>query len=76
MLLHVTMRSPIPANPKKVFDLAPSFFPNNDISFKPRVISAAFVLSPYPAPSQNPAAIAITFFADPPISTPLISEFV
>ena len=74
--MHVTIKSPIPANPKKVFDLAPSFLPNRDISFRPRVISAAFVLSPYPLPSQNPAAIAITFFAEPPISTPIISLFV
>jgi hypothetical protein len=59
-----------------VLDFAPNSLPNSDISFRPRVISAAFVLSPYPAPSQNPAAIAITFFADPPISTPFISEFV
>ena len=72
----MTIKSPIPANPKKVFDFAPKLIPKSDISFIPRVISAAFVLSPNPAPSQNPAAIAITFFADPPISTPFISEFV
>ena len=74
--MHVTIKSPIPANPKKVFDLAPNFLPSSDISFRPRVISAAFVLSPYPTPSQNPAAIAITFFADPAISTPSISVLV
>tara|TARA_Y100001970_G_C13746408_1_gene608855 strand:- start:451 stop:621 length:171 start_codon:yes stop_codon:yes gene_type:complete len=55
--------SSMPASPKNVFDLAPRFIPSSDISFRPRVISAAFVLSPYPTPSQNPAAIAITFFA-------------
>ena len=32
----------------------------------PRVINAAFVLSPKPKPSATPAARAITFFKEPP----------
>ncbi len=39
----------------------------------PRVMSAAFVLSPPPRPSDIPAAIASTFLTDPPISTPRTS---
>jgi len=69
----VVMRSPTPESPKKVFGLAPSFTPNRTISYSPRVIKPDFVLSPNLSPSQTPAAIAITFFTAPPISTPTTS---
>ena len=70
------MRSPMPLSPAKVRASAPMATPNRAISAKPRVISAAFALSPNPMPSPMPAAIAITFFSDPPSSTPTISGLV
>ena len=58
---HVTTRSPIPVNPKKVSRLAPLTVPYKLISYSPRVINAARVLSPYPKPAIIPDATAITF---------------
>ncbi len=34
------------------------------------------VLAPKPSPAQTPAAMAITFFTAPPISTPTTSALV
>ena len=73
---QVTIISPIPASPKNVSNFAPDFRPSLATSFMPRVINADFVLSPYPNPSQKPAAIAITFLAEPQISTPIRSSLV
>jgi hypothetical protein len=42
-------------------------------SAKPRVTSAAVALAPSLRPCEMPAAIARTFFAAPPISTPRTS---
>jgi hypothetical protein len=42
-------------------------------SAKPRVVSAAAALAPSPRPDTMPAAIASTFLAAPPISTPRTS---
>ncbi len=39
-------------------------------------MSVAFVLSPYPSPSDMPAATAITFFDAAHNSTPITSGFV
>lgn len=39
----------------------------------PLVINAAFALSPYPNPSEIPAANAIIFLIAPQSSTPIIS---
>ena len=47
--------------------------PRRAISSSPRVINAALVLSPIAKPSMIPAAIAITFFNEPPISAPIVS---
>ncbi len=44
------------------------------ISARPRVTSAAWALGPSPMPSTTPAAMAITFFNAPPISTPTTSS--
>ena len=48
--------------------------PSRAISARPRVISAALVLSPTSRPSHTPAASATTFFSAPPSSTPTISS--
>ena len=47
----VTIKSPIPVNPQNVSNLPPIAVPKRAISVIPLVISAAFVLSPYPNPS-------------------------
>ena len=73
ILAHVTIRSPIPESPANVFISAPIAQPSLDISAIPLVISAAFVLSPYPNPSATPAASAITFLRAPPIHIPRTS---
>ncbi len=71
--MHVTMRSPIPESPENVLMCAPSATPTRAISAIPRVMTAAFVLSPRSAPSMIPAAMAMTFLSEPPISTPRMS---
>ena len=60
--VQVTIKSPIPLNPKKVSSSAPKAFPNLIISTIPRVIKAAFELEPNPRPLLIPAAMAIMFF--------------
>ena len=47
--------------------------PSRANSLKPRVVSAASADAPSLRPSTIPAAIASTFFAAPPISTPRTS---
>ena len=47
--------------------------PKRASSAKPRVVSAAVALAPSLRPCTMPAAIASTFFAAPPISTPRTS---
>ena len=66
----------MPLSPAKVSGIAPQATPNRVISANPRVTSAAFALSPNPMPSQTPAAMATTFFNEPPNSTPAISVLV
>ena len=75
-LAHVTIRSPIPVSPENVSTAPPIFTPSLAISAIPLVMSAAFVLSPYPIPSAIPAARAMTFFKEPPSSIPSISGLV
>ena len=67
------MRSPIPASPANVSAARADASPSRAISTSPRVISAAFALSPSPSPSTPPAASAITFFAAAQSSTPTMS---
>ncbi len=72
----MVIRSPIPARPANVSADAPILTPRRAISTMPRVMSAAFALSPKPRPSQAPAAMAITFLIAPAISTPTRSRLV
>src|SRR5690606_33978618 len=72
--VQVRTRAPTPARPRKVSRLAPSASPRRAISARPRVIRAARALNPSSRPSQIPAAMAITFFIAPPISTPTRSS--
>ena len=53
---------------------APQARPSRTSSLKPRVVSAACAEAPSLRPTAMPAAIASTFFAAPPISTPRTSE--
>jgi len=53
---------------------APQARPSRASSLKPRVVNAANAEAPSLRPSTMPAAIASTFFAAPPISTPRISD--
>ena len=64
----------MPARPKNVSGSAPAASPSRAISASPRVISAAFALSPTSRPSHAPAASAITFFAAAHSSTPIRSS--
>src|SRR5256712_7686490 len=73
--VHVRTRSPKPASPARVADIAPSATASRVISASPRVMSAARAFSPRPSPSTRPVAIAITFFSAPPVSTPTTSRF-
>ena len=66
----------MPVRPKNVSRRPPIATPSRLISASPRVSSAPFVLSPYPSPSQTPAAMAITFLSAPPYSQPTTSSFV
>src|SRR6267143_631111 len=71
--VQVSTRSPIPASPLSVSGLAPFFTASRTSSARPRVMMAARVLLPKPMPSEMPAAMAQTFFNDPPSSTPATS---
>ena len=66
----------MPVRPKKVSRFPPSATPSLEISASPRVRSAPLVLSPYPSPSQIPAAIAMTFLSAAPYSQPATSVLV
>ena len=72
-LEQVRIRSPSPDRPVIVSARAPNARPKRNSSAKPRVISAAAALAPSPRPATMPAAIASTFLAAPPISTPRTS---
>src|SRR5499427_859208 len=72
-LEQVRIRSPRPDRPVSVSPRAPYASPNRISSAKPRVVSAAAALAPRPRPVTMPAAIASTFLAAPPISTPRTS---
>ena len=65
--------SPTPERPKTVEDSPPVLVTSRRISPHPRVTSAAIAFVPSPRPSLIPAAIAMTFFTAPPISTPITS---
>ena len=71
--MQVRLKSPKPESPESVISCAPSDTANLRISTKPRVMSAALALSPYPAPMATPQAIATTFFKAPPSSAPTTS---
>ena len=75
-LMQVAMRSPTPARPANVRGSAPTAMPRRVISARPRVMIAAFPLSPSSSPSTIPAARATTFFSAPASSTPTRSGFV
>lgn len=49
--MQVRTRSPMPARPDSVRGLAPSLSAMREISTRPRVMSAARPLLPYPKPS-------------------------
>src|SRR5215469_9274458 len=72
-LEQVRIRSPSPERPTSVSLRAPSARPKRASSEKPRVVSAACAEAPKLLPTTMPAAIASTFFAAPPISTPRTS---
>src|SRR6266568_424442 len=72
-LEQVRIRSPRPERPVRVSGLAPKALPKRTSSAKPRVVRAAAALGPSRRPSTMPAAIASTFLAAPPISTPRTS---
>src|SRR5262245_13533319 len=74
--MHVPTRSPRPARPANVSGSAPRRTPSRAVSARPRVISAALVLSPSPMPEAIPQARAMTFFTAPPSSQPITSSFV
>src|SRR5882672_2739034 len=72
-LAQVRIRSPRPESPVSVSARAPKALPKRRSSAKPRVVSAAAALGPRSRPATMPAAIASTFLAAPPISTPRTS---
>ena len=72
-LEQVRIRSPRPDSPAMVSLRAPQARPSRTSSVKPRVVSAACAEAPNFLPNTIPAAIASTFFAAPPISTPRTS---
>ncbi len=73
---QVATRSPMPARPENVSASAPSAIPSRVISTRPRVITVATVLWPYPLPWAIPTATAMTFFTAPDSSTPTTSVLV
>ena len=70
---QVKTRSPSPERPISVDPRAPKASPKRRSSAKPRAVSAATALAPSPRPAATPQAIASTFLAAPPISTPRTS---
>ena len=66
----------MPASPAKVTCWPPIAHPSRVSSARPRVITAARVLSPVPRPSAMPDAMAITFLSAPATSQPITSGFV
>ena len=72
-LEQVRIRSPSPESPAMVSLRAPQARPSRSNSLKPRVVKAACAEAPNFRPTAIPAAIASTFFAAPPISTPRTS---
>jgi hypothetical protein len=72
-LEQLRIRSPRPDSPASVSICAPWARPKRANSAKPRVVSAASADAPSFFPTTMPAAIASTFFAAPPISTPRTS---
>ena len=63
----------MPDSPASVMGFAPRATATRDISASPRVMMPARELCPNPMPSEMPAAIATTFFSEPPISIPTTS---
>src|SRR5438445_335537 len=55
--VHVRTRSPKPASPARVADIAPSATASRVISASPRVMSAARAFSPRPSPSTRDAPV-------------------
>src|SRR3954467_7902910 len=72
-LEQVRIRSPRPDRPVSVSPRAPRARPRRVSSAKPRVVSAAWAEAPSLRPTAMPTAIASTFLAAPPISTPRTS---
>ena len=72
--VQVSTRSPRPLRPASVSRRPPRAYARREISAKPRVTSAAIALCPNPSDSIPPAAMAMTFFIAPPISTPTTSS--
>ena len=66
----------MPARPANVSGSPPMATPRRVSSARPRVMTAARVLSPAPRPSAMPAAMAMTFLSAPPISQPTTSGLV
>ena len=71
--LHVRIKSPIPESPVKVFASPPNASARRLISENPLVINADLALSPSFFPNTIPEAMAIIFFAAPPIWAPTTS---
>ena len=71
---QVSTRSPSPDRPINVSGCAPQARPKRLSSAKPRATSAAPALAPRPRPAAMPQAMARTFLAAPPISTPVTSQ--
>src|ERR1700716_2686522 len=72
-LEQLRIRSPKPESPDMVSLRTPQARPSRINSLKPRVVRAACADAPNFLPTTMPAAIASTFFAAPPISTPRTS---
>ena len=71
--VQVATRSPMPARPMQVMASPPRAEEIRPISARPRVMSAARVLSPKPRPTHMPHAMAMTFFTAAQTSTPVRS---
>ena len=67
---QVATKSPIPARPAALKGSAPCAAHSRATSFRPRVISIAWVFSPKPMPIEIPTAKAITFLIAPANSQP------
>jgi hypothetical protein len=66
----VRIKSPTPASPMKVFMSPPKPSPNRIVSDQSSCNQGGPALCPNPIPSEMPAAMVITFFTAPPVSTP------